>query len=362
MEKTIKVGICAMEKKVNSKHMQFILKGLEDFGDFTIIVFTEEMLFNLDIEDWPICNALIIFFSNGFPYTKALKYINLRKPFLINDFEAQKIFWDRRKVYSILEENKIPTPYHIVVDRGEEINNDGEIKPDKTEDEEIENMINKYYQPLKSKDNKDKDIYSNKMNINSKINLQENINKINNFNNDFSTTSLVGLEEKELGKSSPIFKKRNSSNVFNDEKVFNCANSSNNNLIHIDSSVCPSEFRESLRDNILGESYASDYNGIDNPNGMVDEIEKNLIEYDDHIEFNGKKLFKPFVEKPANGDDHNIYIYYPPSLGGAIKDYSEKQRIYLPCIFLMNAPLEEIKVIFTKNFYRLMDLTLRCIQ
>ena len=41
--------------------------------------------------------------------------------------------------------------------------------------------------------------------------------------------------------------------------------------------------------------------------------EYELIECDDYIEYKGKKLYKPFVEKPLNGDDHDIYIYYPPN-------------------------------------------------
>ena len=88
-ETKIKLGICAMSKKVNSKHMQNILKGLEVLEDFEIITFQEEIIFNEEIENWPIVDSMIIFFSGGFPYSKALKYLNLRKPFLINDFEFQ---------------------------------------------------------------------------------------------------------------------------------------------------------------------------------------------------------------------------------------------------------------------------------
>jgi hypothetical protein len=34
----------------------------------------------------------------------------------------------------------------------------------------------------------------------------------------------------------------------------------------------------------------------------------------DYVVMNGVKIDKPFVEKPVDGDDHNIYIYYPHSM------------------------------------------------
>jgi len=39
-------------------------------------------------------------------------------------------------------------------------------------------------------------------------------------------------------------------------------------------------------------------------------------EFQDHIEVNGVKLEKPFVEKPTSGEDHNIHIYYHSKDGG----------------------------------------------
>ena len=61
----IKLGICAMEKKVKSTHMQNILNGLKQFEEMIIITFTEEIIFNKEIENLPIVDALIIFYSDG---------------------------------------------------------------------------------------------------------------------------------------------------------------------------------------------------------------------------------------------------------------------------------------------------------
>lgn len=45
-------------------------------------------------------------------------------------------------------------------------------------------------------------------------------------------------------------------------------------------------------------------------------IDPDLIEEDDYIILNGERIDKPFVEKPIDGEDHNINIYYPLRMGG----------------------------------------------
>ena len=59
-------------------------------------------------------------------------------------------------------------------------------------------------------------------------------------------------------------------------------------------------------------------NGIEQPIYAIKKQDDNIkiIEQDDQIEIDGQVFVKPFVEKPVNADDHNIYIYFPSSAGG----------------------------------------------
>ena len=251
------LGICAMKKKIHSPHMQQILEFISSFNDFELIEFTEELIFNEEVENWPIVESMIVFFSTGFPYSKVLKYINLRKPFLPNNFEMQKIFWDRIKVMTMLKENNIPIPNEIIVEREEEIDNEEENGIELNTSQEIEEMIEKYYEEY----------------------------------NEENKPKAPPLKEKVSGLSK------------NDETISN---------------------------------KLDDVEKIITKNEKGEEIINELEEYDEYIVYNGKKIMKPFVEKPRNGDDHNIYIYYPMSHGGGQTRLFRKTRdlssLYYPNI------------------------------
>ena len=290
--KKIRLGVCAMRKKIDSKHMQNILDEIKKFDEFEIIIFVEEKILNEDVENWPIVDALIIFFSTGLPFSKGLKYVNLRKPFLINDFESQKIFWDRRKVLEMLKEENIPTPKCIIIDRGEEINNDVGINNNLNNSDDIENLINL----CKNQGNKSSTSLSS-FSLGSSQNLsilkKDSDNKLS-FEN----------KEKEQKKEKNSFYIEHNSIITN--KYFNNNNNENNENNNIENN-----------------------NNIEEPE--LNPIDIELKEFDDHIEYKGKKLFKPFVEKPFNGDDHYVYIYYPPSHGGGIKILFRKTKDYCAC-------------------------------
>eukprot|EP00968_Pinguiococcus_pyrenoidosus_P017139 scaffold1667_cov258-Pinguiococcus_pyrenoidosus.AAC.13 len=148
-EKKVQLGICAMDKKVmdicritktegrkggekgsglirrissskaQSKPMRNILSRLSK-AHFDIILFGDDIMLNKPVEEWPVCDALIAFFSKGFPLAKAIEYVDLRKPYCINDIHKQGLLLDRRRVYAMLQEAEITVPVHAIVDRDTE--------------------------------------------------------------------------------------------------------------------------------------------------------------------------------------------------------------------------------------------------
>ncbi|EFN57696.1 hypothetical protein CHLNCDRAFT_57228 [Chlorella variabilis] len=169
----IVIGICAMDKKARSKQMNHIVERLLRYGEFDVVVFSDSTILTKPVDEWPLCDCLLCWHSDGFPLKKAQQYAALRKPYLVNDVMAQDTLLDRRRVYRTLMDSGIPVPQHIIVDR--------------------ENL----------------------------------------------------------------------------------------------------------------------------PQGQTDP--EGFMETEDYVELKGVRICKPFVEKPASGEDHNVYIYYPHSMGGGVK-------------------------------------------
>ncbi|KAI4841629.1 hypothetical protein E4T44_07768, partial [Aureobasidium sp. EXF-8845] len=196
-----KIGICALDSKARSKPSRNILNRLIKEDQFEVIVFGDKVILDEDVENWPVCDFLISFFSEGFPLDKAIAYAKLRKPFCVNDLPMQTILWDRRICLQILTKLNVPTPDRV------EVNRDG------------------------------------------------------------------GPKVQSADIAQRCFEKTG------------------------------------LRFPVLGSQPETEAQQIANP--VVE-----LLDDGDTISVDGKTLTKPFVEKPTDGEDHNIHIYYPKSQGG----------------------------------------------
>ena len=97
--------------------MQEVLRRLEEFNDFEIIIFGNDVILHKPIEQWPNVEVLITFFSGKFPMEKAIQYINLRRPLLVNNLECSKILFDRKLTYKKLEEVGVAVPSYAIIER-----------------------------------------------------------------------------------------------------------------------------------------------------------------------------------------------------------------------------------------------------
>jgi hypothetical protein len=66
----ITIGVCAMDKKARSKEMAEILARLNAHREFEVVFFGNDTILHRHVEEWPRCECLLSWHSDGFPLAK----------------------------------------------------------------------------------------------------------------------------------------------------------------------------------------------------------------------------------------------------------------------------------------------------
>lgn len=121
--RVLTLAVVAMARKAASAPMQVILAALAREGVAVNIV-GEDVLLRAPVGDWPRADAVLAFYSQGFPLEKVAEYA--RGAVSVNDIGMQRVLLDRGRVRSVLERIGVRKPRGVVVREGDRVRLMGE--------------------------------------------------------------------------------------------------------------------------------------------------------------------------------------------------------------------------------------------
>jgi len=324
-----------MDKKTSCKPMQEILERLNAADDIALVIFPEPVILYAPIQEWPIVDCLITFYSTGFPLPKAEAYIELRKPYLINELKFQESLLWRNKVYDILVQHGIPVPkYYVFMD-------EATIKKSKKFHPSGNNLVSLDDGTSSQASNPSNSKFTFKLadEISDSVNENKaNLKQSNTLEKDTSPKyPLVHRKLSDSGVATPV--------IFpEEEKIEFQDNAQPGNQIlsrqHSQSSLAQSNIPDlkgetnTVRRKFSENQYSLSKMASLNDNQTEEDRQEpfksplsnyyrkyhtKIEEHDDFIRIGDHKLQKPFVEKPLSAEDHAINIYYPKCDGGGCK-------------------------------------------
>ncbi|KAJ3425104.1 inositol hexakisphosphate and diphosphoinositol-pentakisphosphate kinase [Anaeramoeba flamelloides] len=108
-----------MEKKLGTKWMKKILVQLKNSDKIKLVIWTNDMIQNQTIENWPIVDGLITLYSSGYPVNKVISYVNRHRPYCCNNPEFFKAMTNRESIYKVLDEIGVEHPNYLVLNTKE---------------------------------------------------------------------------------------------------------------------------------------------------------------------------------------------------------------------------------------------------
>ncbi|KAI5185981.1 inositol-hexakisphosphate/diphosphoinositol-pentakisphosphate 1-kinase [Nematocida homosporus] len=306
----IQIGVCITDSKLNTRPMQELKRYLQRKG-YVLFWLTDSYRKTRKVEDWPIFDVLLSFFSVGIDFFQIKAYVDLRRPFEVNTIDKQFLLMDRRVVLSVLDRIGVPTAERLLFNNigssGDMYGGSGSVK--------IGSSGGGGNKIGSSGNIGSSDIGSG--NISSSNKISSSSGDISSSGNDNISSS----SNKISSSSGDISSSGNDNISSSGNKISSGSNISSTSNISTGNKICDNK--------VVGAKRESEYAlpGVPMVDDLlfslvVTEMKKLRVSLDifkanrdrkmagDCLVIDGVSIEKPYVEKPIYSENHRISIYY----------------------------------------------------